>query len=69
MELILAGIYVAIAWYFLNFFQRSMGIAFFGRLSDYFLYKLIISLFFGWLIIPIGLLCLIFKKVFAGKKS
>lgn len=69
MELILAGIYVAAAWYFLNFFQRSMGIVFFGRISDYFLYKLIISMFLGWLIIPIGLICLVFKKIFSRKNK
>jgi hypothetical protein len=47
MQLVLVIIYIAVAWHFLNFFQHKIGIFYFGKVSDYFVYKLIISLFLG----------------------
>jgi hypothetical protein len=69
MQLVLVIIYIAVAWHFLNFFQRKMGIFYFGKVSDYFVYKLIISLFLGWVIIPIGLIVSIIKGLSASKEN
>ena len=66
---VLIIIYIISAWCFLNFFQRNMGILYFGKISDYFIYKLIISMFFGWLIIPIGLITVIVKKLLTSRKE
>lgn len=56
MELILLGIYTAMAWNMLSSLQRDMGITYFGTLQDYFFGKIVVCVFLGWLIIPFGLL-------------
>jgi hypothetical protein len=70
MQLVLVIVYVVVAWHFLNVCQRKMGIFYFGKASDYFVYKLILAALLGWIIIPIGLIGAIVEGITAnsGKK-
>ena len=60
--MLLMLIYAIFSWMAVTKIQNSSGIVFFASLSDYFLKKLMICLFLGWLAIPISLLMLLFSK-------
>lgn len=69
MGIIFMIAYCAISWYFLTQLQNKSGIVFFASLSDYFMKKLIVCFLLGWIIIPISLLRLIFKKLLGSKQN
>jgi hypothetical protein len=56
-------IYLIIAYCCLTSLQNKAGIFYFGTFSDYFFGKLVISLFFGWLAIPIWIIAKLIGKL------
>lgn len=60
-------IYLILSWTFLTRLQKSIGIGFIVSLSDYFIYKFIFSIIFGWIIIPFGLIGMLFSSLFRKK--
>jgi hypothetical protein len=69
MDVVLVAVYVIAAWSLLSYLQDSMGFLYFGTLTNYLVLKLVIAVGLGWIIIPVGLLCLIFKGVFGSKNN
>jgi|GEM_PF-2266019 len=62
---VLVLIYWVIAWSSLNYLQNQLGLTFFTTIEGFMkilFLKGFISLFFGWLIIPIALIHKVLKK-------
>lgn len=56
-------IYCIVAYNCLNTLQRKAGVFYFGSIGQYFLIKILFSMFFGWVIIPVWLIMALFGKL------
>lgn len=61
--MIIVIIYIVASYYCLSSLQRKLGIFYFGTFNDYFFGKLVISLFFWWIIIPIWIIAKLLGKL------
>ena len=56
-------VYAVASYCFLNVLQRRAGIMYFGSIGQYFTGKIVLSLLFGWVIIPVGIICALMGKL------
>ena len=59
-------IYGVVALLCLNSLQRKLGIMYFGTLGQYFMGKIVASVMFGWIIIPVWVISALLGKL-AGR--
>lgn len=55
--------YIIISYCCLSSLQRKLGIFYFGTFNDYFFGKLVIALFFGWIIVPVWIIAKLLGKL------